>query len=73
MYTEAEIVNNLKIEIFGIRELEKRGKLTKSEADELICDKMNITEIEDMLDTEEKKIIAEKIVQALKAISGIIP
>ena len=58
--------------VLELKALYESDQISYSEYVELVQDELDIEKIAKMLDTEEKKIIAEKAFLAIKSIAGII-
>lgn len=59
-------------QIAEYQELLNAGQLSESEYEELVQDVLDISKIEGALDLEENKILAQKAIDALKVIAGLI-
>lgn len=58
--------------VLELKSLYESNQISHSEYVELVEDELDFEKIAKMLDTEEKKILAEKAFLAIKSIAGII-
>ena len=67
-----EIENQRRTQIIKYQALLEQGALSSDEYQELVQDLLDLREITKTLHTEELRIQAEKVIQALRLLSGLI-
>lgn len=66
------VLNEVEKKVKELTDLWDNGHLKETEYRELINDITDLTKINDKLELEEDKIVAEKTIQALRQIAGVL-
>lgn len=67
-----DLENQYTNEIVKYRALLEQGALTQEEYTELVEDLVDLKKLRSNLETEEDKILAEKVIRGLVSLSGIL-
>ena len=66
------VLNEVEKKVKELTDLWDNGHLKETEYRELINDITDLTKLNDKLELEEDKIVAEKTIQALRQIAGVL-
>lgn len=66
------VLNEVEKKVKELTDLWDNGHLKETEYRELVNDITDLTKINDKLELEEDKIVAEKTIQALRQIAGVL-